>query len=742
MKKYILSILALAAIAFVGCEKDDIDDAGGKQISGQVINFGAGALESRTIYESTDSKQIHWQTGDKVRIYCAQAIGGVTNVENSGDDVAYADYAVTVNATDKSFATIALAEGSSPLLWGGSGIAHKFYAVYPHDAAVDVSDDGVVTFPINRNQICYIQTADEKAADTDASKYTYVARPDMSNAYMVASSEANPVDYVSNGTDHNNVWLDFKPIMTTINIVVKGPQNLVNGQPDSNTTADPSLVTGVSIISTITTNTTASMSQFVYDIEKAMITGSQAGTGTASEQTETTFISPRNSDGLDAVTLKQGETLCLTAFLPPMAQETAEALNRDIKIRVHTTGGNKTLSLEDATALLPSAKGAIKLPAMYTPITNSNWITPLDGNIYVSQMSIPGTHDAATYSGTIGDLGQTQQYSIDQQWDMGIRAFDFRPALFGTWYIFVWGDNLEMWNWHGVTKTDLKFEAGLDAIIAKMTEGSSTYSGGKDEFAIVIFKHEDEFGLDFEWESGVQTKNRDTKTWQSHMQTILEKYKDKIVQFKPDLTIDECRGKIIVLCRDWTPYTDTGVPTYGGYMGWSHNRAGSKAEEIYGPSGKTVQDNFYIQDCYEEDEADLQQGETFLEVKAAVIKDFLNEAATFHTTDTKKNVWMINHTSGYSDVSSISGTMSEYQYNAEYQNPRFYSYLTGSEFTITTSQGELSFNEGEKPVGSTGIVMMDWVGTRQINGYTVFGDLLPQAIIDNNYKYRMKRKGE
>lgn len=749
MKKYILSILALAAIAFVGCEKDDIDDAGGKQISGQVINFGAGALESRTIYESTDSKQIHWQTGDKVRIYCAQAIGGVTNVENSGDAVAYADYAVTVDATNKSYATIALAEGSSPLLWGGSGIAHKFYAVYPHDAAVEVNDKGEVTFPINRNQICYIQTEAEKAADADASKYTYVARPNMSNAYMVASSEANPDDYVSDGTNHDNVWLDFKPIMTTINIVVKGPQNLVNGQPDSNTTAAPSLVTGVSIISTITTNSPESSSNFRYSIDKEAIVGSLSSDTELKESTETTFISPRNSNGLDAVTLEQGETLCLTAFLPPMAKATAEALSRDIQIRVHTTGGNKTLSLEDATALSPSAKGAIKLPAMYTPITNSNWITPLDGNIYVSQMSIPGTHDAATYAGTIGDLGQTQQYSIDQQWDMGIRAFDFRPALFGTYVLFdisTWKSNyftnLEMWNWHGVTMTDLTFEAGLDAIIAKMTEGSSTYSGGKDEFAIVIFKHESEIGIEIDFKDGVRVKDNRDEDWKPHMQTILEKYKDKIVQFKPDLTIDECRGKIIVLCRDWTPYTDTGVPTYGGYMGWSHNRAGSKAEEIYGPSGKTVQDNFYIQDCYDEDEAKLQQGETFLEVKAAVIKDFLNEAATFHTTDTKKNVWMINHTSGYSDVSFISGTMAEYQYNAEYQNPRFYSYLTGSEFTITTSQGELSFNEGEKPVGSTGIVMMDWVGTRQINGYTVFGDLLPQAIIDNNYKYRMKRKGE
>ena len=729
MKKYILSILALAAIAFVGCEKDDIDDAGGKQISGQVINFGAGALESRTIYESTDSKQIHWQTGDKVRIYCAQAIGGVTNVENSGDAVAYADYAVTVNATDKSFATIALAEGSSPLLWGGSGIAHKFYAVYPHDAAVDVSDDGVVTFPINRNQICYIQTDAEKKADADASKYTYVARPDMSNAYMVASSEANPVDYVSNGTDHNNVWLDFKPIMTTINIVVKGPQNLVNGQPDSNTTADPSLVTGVSIISTITTNTTASMSQFVYDIEKAMITGSQAGTGTASEQTETTFISPRNSDGLDAVTLKQGETLCLTAFLPPMAETTAEALNRDIKIRVHTTGGNKTLSLEDATALLPSAKGAIKLPAMYTPITNSNWITPLDGNIYVSQLSIPGTHDACTGDGTSYSIGKTQDINLKAQWDMGIRCFDLRPRYGREDNATVDGDTVHnLWINHGSVSTTWS----MDAAVASFKEWLEANPG---EFAIIIMRHEDE-------------GDGDGDPWADTMADALADYakmtnkttgEGLTVNFKPDLTIDECRGKILFMMRSWTSYT--GGPTVGGYHSWSHDAAAVECE-IWGP-GSSV-GKLYVQDYY-----NLDLGFTIIPNyfategtaiynKQNAICDMLDLAVKTHTNDDWKNVWFYNHTSGYIYYTIFGAgvaTTDGYRGNAANNNPLVYNYLLGNTVTINGTSRT-------KPVGSTGIVIMDFVGARSSSGTTVYGDLCPQVIIDNNYKYRMKRKGE
>lgn len=47
-----------------------------------------------------------------------------------------------------------------------------------------------------------------------------------------------------------------------------------------------------------------------------------------------------------------------------------------------------------------------------------------------------------------------------------------------------------------------------------------------------------------------------------------------------------------------------------------------------------------------------------------------------------------------------------------------------------------------RPTGSTGIILMDFVGAATSDGVAVQGDLCPQAIIDNNYKYRMKRKGE
>ena len=729
MKKYILSILALAAIAFVGCEKNDIDDVVVSDVKGQVINFGAGALESRTIYESTDSKQIHWQTGDIIRIYCDKAIGGKNNVQTSGDDMAYADYVVTVDATDKSFATIALAttDGNEPLLWGETGVAHKFYAVYPHDAAKDVAADGTVTFPINRNQICYIQTEAEKAADTDASKYKYVARPDMSNAYMVASSEANPADYVSDGTNHDNVWLDFKPIMTTINIVVKGPQNLnTDGTPDVNSTADPVVMTGVSVISTIKTNTTASKSQFVYDIEKAMITGSQAGTGTASEQTETTFISTRNTDGLDALTLQQGETLCLTAFLPPMAETTAQALNRDIKIRVHTTGGNKTMSLEDATALIPSAKGAIKLPSIYTPITGSNWITPLDDDIYVSQLSIPGTHDAATKNCALNS-GKCQDLSITEQLKMGIRVFDLRPVGSASWAGLGGdgGDDLNIY--HGSVSCDITLQDVFDEFNTFLDENPG-------EFIITIMRWEEE-SLQLR---GEERFNEDMNKFVATARYT--KHALPLDKVKHDITIGEMRGKILNIMRpnqgsDPDGYFATTAPIgmtfISGFPG-SHaagtQQAYCKPRYVnYGTDqwGSRTDWIVYCQNYYE-----IPNNSTEQENKIEAIKTYLKHAQA--QAEKGSNVWVINHCSGYLGTVAVGDV---YKALANKVNPEIYKYIL---------QQSTDASGNYKPVGSTGIMLLDFVGSRvsASANVTVYGDLLPQTIIDNNYKYRMKRKGE
>lgn len=719
MKNYLKYVFTLFVFAsFYACSDDDVINTVAD--SGTGINFGMRSVDSRTIYESTDSKQILWNDGDQVRIFCAQAFLNENDQNASGN--AKADYTVTRSTEDGDKDDSIGEEGTikpsstTQLRWGYG--EHKFYAVYPANNNITVDADGIATFPINRDQKCYIQTAEEKIADKDASKYTYVARPDMSNAYMVASTTSAPTE--------NAVWLDFKPVMTTLNIVVKGPQNLTSaGTPDDNSTADPIVVTGVSIISTITSNTNADKSTFMYDIKNNKITGSATGSGTATEQTETTFVSIVNTDGLNAITLKQGETLALTAFLPPMASETAATLNRDIKIRVHTTGGNKTMTLADATALTPSAKGSIKLPSVYTPISGSNWITPLDDDIYVSQLSIPGAHDAATKNCGLSS-GQCQDLSITQQLEMGIRFFDLRPV--GSSSLGGLGDGGDELNiYHGSVSCNITLQAIFD-------EFNTFLDNNPGEFIITLMRWEEE-SLQLYGETRF---NEDMNKF-----VATEKYTKHALPLdlvKHDVTVGEMRGKILNIMRPnqgtspdgyFATTAPIGMTFISGFPG-SHatgtQQAYCKPKYVnYGSDqwGSHTDWIVYCQNYYE-----VPNNSTEIENKIEAIKTYLKHAQAQAEAD--GNVWVMNHCSGYLGTVAVGDV---YKALANRVNPEIYKYILQQS---TDAAGNY------KSVGSTGIMLLDFVGSRvsASANVTVYGDLLPQTIIDNNYKYRMKRKGE
>ena len=77
-----------------------------------------------------------------------------------------------------------------------------------------------MTLPINRNQRCeVVAVSGNDYYSQRYSDYTYYAKPDMKNAYLVAYNALTPEQAATND---GNVFLDFKPVMTTIEVVVKG----------------------------------------------------------------------------------------------------------------------------------------------------------------------------------------------------------------------------------------------------------------------------------------------------------------------------------------------------------------------------------------------------------------------------------------------------------------------------------------------------------------------------------------
>ncbi len=314
-----------------------------------------------------------------------------------------------------------------------------------------------------------------------------------------------------------------------------------------------------------------------------------------------------------------------------------------------------------------------------------NWITPMADNIYVSDMSIPGSHDSATGEGFDGFLGlflgnttaKTQDLTISQQWDCGIRAFDLRPTVEN-------GDNgTYLHIYHGIIKTAISFEDALITLRDKLKEAPG-------EFAIVIKRHVIDANI------GILDQ------WAALMDKCLtsDALDGYIADFKPEFTIGDLRGKILVMSRDTY---DNGP--HGAYINsWSHsdNYLDQTKAVISGPDGRTeralVQD-FY--DCTGTDGADKKNDTMLYMLK-------IRMAAT-------STRWCINHASGYTKNASSDG----YRDNAS-----------------NTSKALIDFiSSPDNEPGATGIIMMDYAGTDKSGTYDVRGLELTNTIIAQNSRY-------
>jgi len=679
MKKIIVSVLALLC-ALSSCMKEEPYFK--PAVEGDEVQFGVAKAKvaTKTIYADEDdiagngdAWDLLWVEGDKVKVYCEQAN------RQEGNYTVHAD----VKALERT--------GDAGIQWGDTSTAHDFYAVYPNDIKQMSYDqeNHLVEFAINGYQ---------NATITAKNGTAYSTACDMTNAYMVAKHlNVDP-------QTTNVVGLTFDPIMTTLKITIKGPVD--NGAAV--------FVTGVSVITKVPTT---NIGTFLYDIDDMEIVPSE----TVLEESIFVAIKDVNNlahdsewkEGVTGVKLASGETLTLNAFIPPVT--TGES--NPVRIRVHTTGsyGSKTVTTKEN--ITPSSKRKVTLPGLPTEVEGNNWLTPLDDQVYVNQLSIPGTHDAGTDNfvsdkglswllpGLYASLGKTQEINITDQWAMGIRAFDLRPAVY---------HEKELLIYHGIVRTGYSMLDALTPIIAGIQKNPG-------EFAIITMRHESEIGDGL---GGLFSE--DQTKWPDLMRAMFDNINSSTyvkdgfkgtIEFKPDLTVGEMRGHILFISRD----SYTGGPTGAYVNGWGGSSTTIHEQRMYGSGGQTT---LLVQDYYDMTDEANTAGEA--PGKVAVIKQLLGRSTQITTYEP----WVLNHVSGYSLVRTI-GTyeipaIDGYRANAGYCNKLIHDYMTGDDWTP----------------GPTGIMLMDYVGARTSNSYTVYGDILPQVIIDNNYKYRMRRKGE
>lgn len=330
-----------------------------------------------------------------------------------------------------------------------------------------------------------------------------------------------------------------------------------------------------------------------------------------------------------------------------------------------------------------------------------NWMKRLPDDAYVANLSIPGSHDTGTGNGFPGittsiygpfgnKYARTQEKSFQDQWELGVRAFDMRPAVKDGYL----NDN------HGIMPTNLRFDNALYFLRDKLRENPS-------EFAIIHVLHAsagDDNASNY-GEKLLELVNRDD-------------LKDFFIDFKPTLTVREMRGKILMLSRD--QYADSPVGgffrNWTGQIDWNAQRNG----QIVGASGSVGK--LYMQDFAET----YREGD--LDRKVEAVRQLLDFSTKHKTSTASDIVWVYNFASAYSkierlyiplivdqEISSSDG----YRDNAAHTNAAIIDYL----------------NDPSNPAGPTGIILADYVGVNSSNGYNTRGQELVDVLIANNFRY-------
>ena len=512
-KKYFI----ISALALLACSCQDEEQGGVQPTPGQDVQFGASLEQSatRTIYgdEANNAFPINWVNGDEVVVFspdCASN-GGVgkaiykVNVgeENSGKQ----NYA---NSLDKT--------GEIGVRWGNNTTG-SFYSVYPASSLYsEVSSDcKTLTLTMSAQQ-------DNTFERTESGIKAY---PDMRACFMYA--------YTQNVSSGETVNLKYKPISTAVRFKLQGPLNNDNG---------PVTINYVRLYAPTGTNINGTF-------EFADVTDTSTGIPEPKRGLNYVTMNVADNDGA-YLTLSAGESVELNAFLLTGHDITIDekwyfevAISDGTIFQKHiVTDG--TQSQENMT-LKP---GMIhRLPDL-PPLTASckwdpaNWMRNIQRNVYLSEISIPGSW----YS--LDQDYQSDIRTVEGQYNIGVRAFHFdtrwiaeRSGIFITGYTYTptdlgiagTADNYDTDDGRYLQSTDnpMTFETALGQVVNKVKS---------DEYMVVMCTFA---------QGSAQYGD-----WRKEISDACDKYLGKIVEassLNENTVVGDVLGKVIVIVNTYTP---------------------------------------------------------------------------------------------------------------------------------------------------------------------------------------------
>lgn len=763
MKK-IIFFISIFMTVFTAC-KDDVNQGNGSPATvGDEIQFSANHAEfdfnvkdARTIYGDRDgnSYPIYWVNNDEIGIYCSQAA-------NSHEF----HYKVVVDDETSSKGTLAkINPGENGLQWGTEDI-HHFYAIYPASASTGGMSATEVkcNIPVRQNP---------ERIEFDGSK-TYTAYPNMDYAYMYAHSSASRL------TDGNKpITLEFKPLVTVLEITINGPKaDTVDG--------DAYQVSQVSIRSNENI-----AGDFLLTTDDNFTEGEDGKCTAVKNGTVSNLITiPTYMNGAP-VTLKTGQKLVVKAFMLPYAAP--DKAQTAVTVNMVGQGSNtKILSTADIQA---HKINITSLPAL-RGTDFYYWMTAMDKRTYFSQLSIPGTHNSYSVNDNVSGsntlMTAYQKLSIEEQFAAGARAFSFMVGFdlneagdavaTGGW----WGGSYSNWNkdydlyiYDGSVQGE-NLEAALNSYVTMLDDAITKYS---DKYQSLQGRECQEFivlNINYRQIATSGTNNegkyKEVKRWIKEIDRILNGYTPSSrngitleTNLSANTTIQDLMRKIVVFVNYQCPELPNQEGAAGSYEGYTYNPSNAKnyvfLRNAYDMNGNSISSSLYSSNdrdinypyymipenssasgitVYKQHLERLNNPISPVEAwtdkervtkKINMVEDFFKQAITNNTGSDNIGLsnWYINNLGGFCVIN----------------DEKSYGPTQGQSGNTVTAANEINkpiyeylINEKNNS-GPIGVVLMNFFGCDYISnvgGQTdVYGKWLPQTIIENNFRFELKR---
>ena len=569
MKKYILGTAALLALA--ACSNDDIvvtpgaqEPTEGKEVSAVQSNI-VGNYDNLAVEDLDAGTQIGSRAGLDANLNATWTAGDELSISNG--TLMYS-YNVTKTFDEGKTASFNVAEGHAAHTSDGND---NFYAIYPRRAITEANGVGRWNGSEVKGQIFAQQSYIENMGKaTNGNNF---------GGYYITTKAAD----VKTANNETQLSFSFTPLASVVDVDL------------SKTVLESGDAVAAVYLRDMSNKTIAA--NFSYDCNSHALTttgdgGCDYNYTSRSNVVEVSFFESEDEKGNINYTSIDASNKVVRFYILPVK------LNKGVEITIRTKNGKYYTKKASASVGTEYTTEEFKISSTDKEISSivkpyykkynfgtiekarkGAWMSCIPQNVFYTMLSVPGSHDAATSTVKLFTFSsKTQNKTIAEQLELGVRALDLRPSA---------TDNLEIK--HGSTGTGVTLAQAIESMRSYLEKNPT-------EFIYATIHLEG------------STDDNKTKKWSNNVYKLVKAAVDggyALGALSKGAKLADYKGKIIFIYRD--DLTGDNQIYNAAKVAWNDNIA--RTVKVRDTNGNEIND-FLIsyQDIWESSDLDENTG--------------------------------------------------------------------------------------------------------------------------------------